>query len=1064
MVKKDISENLSASLALPKIIARTLGFDNLIELINTLKKNEGYEYKFEADQSNFMKILEEHLENIPEPFNILDKIMLRQYDLNIKEHIEKINQKRDIIPKVFQYVSLLVTEIYLDNYFKHKKDKDTDGFLIFLNQALKQIEKYKDIGEYDSKDLEKLCFWMATGSGKTIIMHINYYQYMYYAEKYNQEINNIILITPNEDLSKQHQKELRLSNIDSILTEKQNYSTKTKSIKIIDINKIAERSQVKRISYKAFGNNNLIMVDEGHRGGSGVSWLDYRNKIAKEGFTFEYSATFQDLKTYSELVSDYKKTILFDYSYKYYHKDGYGKDYFISNIDDKEKENETIMMLGNLISYYEQKKLFLQNKKESETTHLIEEPLWILVGSKVVEKDKESVDQTTVSDIIKFVEFLNNLKLKKKEHVNEIKNIFENKTSLKTKQGEPFFQDKYIYLKNEILPKLFNDNYEDLLKDIFKIIFYSDYNDSNLVLDDIKESDGELGLRYESNRYFGLIYVGKGNDKKILDSIKKRNILTSVQSIKKSLFKSLNEYEEKPLNVLIGAKKFIEGWDNFRISSMLLMNFAKSKGVSAIQLFGRGVRLRGYKNSMKRSSHSKPPISKNLEDYLKILETLNVFGIKANYMDSFRDELSQDIEFYIEKEILIEKDPNNLLKDTNLKCIKKDSDINESFKNKKIISIKHTDSIYSISLEKHLSTLTTEKISFKKIIEKIDSKLIINDRFFELVDWENILSELRRFKRLKDLRNISLLNTSYLKKILYEANLSINGNEEQFRNINNIYKIKEKLEQIYIEILKKIIFNNYNINLKKHYDKTNKLIDFNISDDIPHYYKIKIFLDEKGKIKTKDVSEEKLMKLFKKEGTEIIDIKELQNEIDSSLISKDKFFIDFDKHLFFPLLLASNYGTYTLNPSGLNVGEVKFIEDLKKYIAEIELKNNKIIILRNHEKTGFGYYLETGTYYPDFIMWVLNENSQKIIFLDPKGIALKPDEEKINFNKRIKEIELKLKEQYIDENFELFSFIIAISKKAEVQEEIRENSEEKGIYFREESDYLKKLFEKIGVN
>ena len=38
---------------------------------------------------------------------------------------------------------------------------------------------------------------MATGSGKTLIMHLNYLQFLHYGGA--EELDNIILITPNED-------------------------------------------------------------------------------------------------------------------------------------------------------------------------------------------------------------------------------------------------------------------------------------------------------------------------------------------------------------------------------------------------------------------------------------------------------------------------------------------------------------------------------------------------------------------------------------------------------------------------------------------------------------------------------------------------------------------------------------------------------------------------------------------------------------------------------------------------------------------------------------------------
>lgn len=51
---------------------------------------------------------------------------------------------------------------------------------------------------------------MATGSGKTLIMHLNYRQYLHYNKK---PLDNILLIAPNEGLSQQHLDELRASNI-----------------------------------------------------------------------------------------------------------------------------------------------------------------------------------------------------------------------------------------------------------------------------------------------------------------------------------------------------------------------------------------------------------------------------------------------------------------------------------------------------------------------------------------------------------------------------------------------------------------------------------------------------------------------------------------------------------------------------------------------------------------------------------------------------------------------------------------------------------------------------------
>ena len=90
-----------------------------------------------------------------------------------------------------------------------------------------------------------------------------------------------------------------------------------------DINKLAEESGEKTVAVSAFEGNNLVLVDEGHRGtssGSDGAWLTLRNALCNEGFSFEYSATFgQAVKNNKSLTNLYARSILFDYSYKYFY-------------------------------------------------------------------------------------------------------------------------------------------------------------------------------------------------------------------------------------------------------------------------------------------------------------------------------------------------------------------------------------------------------------------------------------------------------------------------------------------------------------------------------------------------------------------------------------------------------------------------------------------------------------------------------------------------------------------------------------------------------------------------
>ncbi|MGQ9638814.1 MAG: DEAD/DEAH box helicase family protein [Thermodesulfobacteriota bacterium] len=139
-------------------------------------------------RSHFVNVLRSSFEGLKLP----EDILLR-YDENIQDYVRKINHKREPVSlKYFQYLSVLFTEILLDNLKNRKAE-----FIYELNEFLHNYKEQQDIDlitEFTEDDLKKIAFWMATGSGKTLIMHINYYQFFKY-KLFTPD--SIILITPN---------------------------------------------------------------------------------------------------------------------------------------------------------------------------------------------------------------------------------------------------------------------------------------------------------------------------------------------------------------------------------------------------------------------------------------------------------------------------------------------------------------------------------------------------------------------------------------------------------------------------------------------------------------------------------------------------------------------------------------------------------------------------------------------------------------------------------------------------------------------------------------------------
>ena len=168
-----------------------------------------------------------HYELLNKPFRqrAMPDDTLRRYDDNIVRHWRRITERRNrsgntLYPLYFQYLVLLFTEHYLDRYFTDRTALCTDlnTFRATFNADLKLTER-EDIKSFNEADLNKLAIWIATGGGKTLIMHVNILQFQHYLKQHqrDRDFNRTILLTPNEGLSLQHKIELDLAGIEGDL-------------------------------------------------------------------------------------------------------------------------------------------------------------------------------------------------------------------------------------------------------------------------------------------------------------------------------------------------------------------------------------------------------------------------------------------------------------------------------------------------------------------------------------------------------------------------------------------------------------------------------------------------------------------------------------------------------------------------------------------------------------------------------------------------------------------------------------------------------------------------------
>jgi hypothetical protein len=949
---------------------------------------------------------------------------LARYEENIVHHTQAINEYRHqkITWKYFQWLSLLFAEIYLDRYFNNRL-----GLLQSLNDYVRRFNAYwpdfEDVPSYTVDDLNKICLQNATGSGKTLLMHVNVLQFRHYAEKSGQadRLSRVILITPNENLSAQHLAEFRQSNIRaSRYTEVQSLSfgqsSDLKRVDVTEITKLADQQGPNTIATSSLGDQNLLLVDEGHRGMSGSDegvWIKRRNALTAKGFTFEYSATFQQAVAASgnkEVLYSYAKTILFDYSYRWFYEDGFGKDYMIINLPGAYDSVRKAYMTACLLKYYQQ--LLLYSDKSAEY-HIfnIEKPLWVFVGSTVI-KGATSDERKAVADVAQIIHFLAWFLDKREEATEKLRQLLEgdgSSTGMMDSQGNDIFAGAFAYLIEKSLSP------DAIYKDISARLFQNP-GEGHLTLHRIKGDSGEI-LLYSgiSKTAFGLISVGdaKGLADHIEATSAGMNITVKESDFSEPLFATVKE-SSSPINIVIGAKKFIEGWDTWRVSTLGLMHVGKSEGTQIIQLFGRGVRLKGYEWSLKRSAHSRAPF---FPKYIQELELLNVFGIEANYMQEFRNFLKEQGLPGNEKRIPVQI-PLNVTSDFGHKLMilapkrKREDGSEYDFKRDGAVPKVGVlpDDIYKNPVQvdwyPRLDLIQSRKTT--AISEKEQVRL--NARHLTLIDYEKLWLDLEEYKRTKSWHNLNIRRED-LKALLSDSNwyrLFISPKDIEPSGYQRI----QLLQQVITEMLKRYIDKIYEYHRRAYIEPRLEYRELTRENELlpaDEYYQL--IVDSNEDTLLKEI--EAFADLLKDKSNDLIEFKQMKA-------------IYFDRHLYQPLLFSRNTSRITIRPVALNESEFQFVSDLKRWYdreaLETSYPEHQFFLLRNLSRgKGVGFF-EAGSFYPDFLLWIIKPSRQYLTFIEPHGLRHEGiASEKIRFSQYIKEIEKRL----ANPNITLNSFVLS---------------------------------------
>ncbi|MEY8417112.1 DEAD/DEAH box helicase family protein [Tissierella praeacuta] len=1039
--KTEITIKFNDQLLLFRYFLNLFGKNTLASLAGQLNSMEQEGYN--ENQNTWFYVYLDRICTVNKDIVKINRDKLRLYDENICRYVKQIGDKRGgIVLKYFQYISLLFTEMYLDRYFF-----DKDEFCKDLNEYAKQVSTQTmgkiDI-EFKPEGMNKLAFMCATGSGKTLITHANILQFSYYlkrAQRLNSHltINKVILLSPNEGMSNQHLEELKLSSITAALFQKDTgFLSQREDVIIIDMNKLKEEGKIKTVSIDSFEQNNLVLVDEAHRGLAGDVWYDYRSRLSADGgFAFEYSATFkQAMKTLKptkdkDLLDEYCTSIIMDYSYKYFYEDGYGKEYRIYNLKDGiDEEQRHLYLTGCLLSFYQQLKLFESYPKEFAPFE-IEKPLLVFVGNRVTAKTSNA-EMTDVEEVIEFIDKFVNRKAKTIERLNAVLN---EDTGLMDGRGAELFSQDFNALKSIFggSPKA-----EDIYTDILRLVFNSDTSseEPRLHIENIRQVPGEIGLKIgEYGDYFGVISIG--DTAGLVKNCDKKGIVAKTEEfVSESLFRNINNSTSN-IKVLVGSRKFTEGWNSWRVSTMGLINFAKGEGSQAIQLFGRGVRLRGYHGCLKRSRKLDDQ-SINVPKHIELLETLTIFGIRAQYMEDFKKYLELEEMSANEKPhefTLPVVSRYDMVKEKKLRVIKLKSGVNFKKQSRRLVLDKPDERFMSYLVKNKItidcrSKVQTIESSFSMQMMSVTDEHTLDKEYIPYLDYDRMFEELEAYKNEKFYYNISIEKDRLKDILLVDGWYSLIIPKMHIK-IDSFEKLEAATD--YCVMVMKIYIDKFFKYEKERWEAPFLEYQELTADDnnFVSEYSLKyadLFDGDNGAEQVEG---------FITELTALLDKDKGIAEYERAVFSKSLVAFDFHSHLYAPLIsLKSNGLKIQISPVSLNEDEKLFVDRLKNYTEKNKevFDNRNLYLLRNKSKVGMGFF-EAGNFYPDYVLWIDTPEVQYVSFIDPKGLMrVRPDDPKVEFYRKIKELEDRLQPSCTDKKIVLNSFIMSGTKSADLRE------------------------------
>ncbi|WRC26412.1 DEAD/DEAH box helicase family protein [Helicobacter pylori] len=826
-----------------------------------------------------------------------------------------------------------------------------------LNHLLKSHFKVENQRVSFENFINRLAFYMATGSGKTIVI-IKLVELLSVAMGMGLiPKKNIMFFSANENLIKQFEKEIEKYNRGKDFSKQIDFKN-LKEITHKDFHRAPKDSFIKQIAlfyyradlmndeeskenllnYKDYWDNgeNYVILDEAHKGNKSESKRQaIFSLLSLKGFLFNFSATFTEE---SDLI-----TSVYNLSVGEWVNLGYGKESVLlkknnlnafkdlKDLNDREKE---IALLKALLLLGMQKRYKIEGYFHDPLmlvfTHSVnvknsDAEIFFKTLARVIENDEESDFSKAKEDLL--------------EEIKDPEFLFSGN------------KDK------DYKVRVFKEGLKSMdFKGLKEEVFYANSGHIEVIIN--PKNNQEIAFKLNtSDKVFCLIRIGDITEW-IYEKLKSVKVVSKNLSFKEESY--FSQIDRSSINILVGSRTFETGWDSTRPSVILFLNIGLDDDAKKLvkQSFGRGVRIESVKNQRQRLAYldMDEAIKKDLKPNAAMLETL--FVIPTNHAS-------------LEAILTIQKESEN--------------------------RGENRGSWREIKLEK----TPIEHALFVPCYRKEPTSIL------ELPENASFKMSEKNFKDLKEYFNLMSEKHFILKHEIYDpkdyATLKDMIQKAHYKKVSTWHY--KDLDYMIFEIKGKLYPNQ-----KVPKDEFNALDN----EKIVHFKRIKVKAHKQEEL-VKTIQEVKEHVPLDKET---LRIKIAQGEIDPYDAEKHKQNKTFEvgdaellklkEHYYTPLIKAKDCDW--LKHVVKVKSEIDFLQELQDQETTKTLQENydfwAFSKIDEHLDNLFIPYINNVAerrFFPDFIFWLQKGDTQIICFIDPKGIAYADYEHKADAYKLFKD-------------------------------------------------------------